>query len=103
MLIIMRGDNIEKILTKGRLLDSITLSNDVIISQLYKDEELYSCVYEHKKSVYRYIDDEWALKSIIGLVRSSGYKVQFFAMNRWSHRRILRKELSLFSLPKRYA
>jgi len=99
----MRSDNIERIMTRGRLLDSATLAADIITLQLCKDEELYSCIYEANKSIYRYIDDEWALKAIIGLSKSTGYSVQFFAVNRWLHRRIIRKELSLFSLAQRYA
>jgi len=103
MLIIYRKRNIEKIMTRGRELVSYPLVLDNIIFQILKDEEMYCVIYEGEKTTWRYVDDIVALEAIINHVKCRESRVMFFMMNRWTHRRIIRKELSLFYIPKRLA
>lgn len=104
MLIIYRKRNIEKIMTRGREIDSFPLSVDVIIPQIRQKEEVYCVVYSGERSTWRYIDDIVALNSILSYVNGSKNRsIKFILMNRWTHRSIIRKELSVFYISKRLA
>jgi len=104
MLIIYRKRSIEKIITRGREIDSFPLSVDIIIPQLRRNEEVYCVVYSSEKSTWRYIDDIVALNSILSYVNGSKDRsIKFILINRCTHRSIIRKEVSVFYVSKRLA